>query len=185
MHQQVALFTGTRNYRVRHWLFMNFVQTIEVTNIGLNKLVSLPRSRLICSFIYLWGTLSPFIPVAKKAVVMLRINFLNYVIRGILMYPLCICLWWRKAVNIHYGLLNCRDHWSGGLDPESELKSWGLLEGGHSVLATAGAREGSCSAWSAFCIWSLETMLKPPNMFPAGSCVDQEHGFFSGPQLWR
>lgn len=28
------------NYRVRHWLFMNFVQTIEVTNIGLNKLVS-------------------------------------------------------------------------------------------------------------------------------------------------
>ena len=33
------------NYGVRHWLFLNFVQTIEVTNIGLNELISLPRSR--------------------------------------------------------------------------------------------------------------------------------------------
>ena len=48
-------------------------------------------------------------------------------------------LWWRKAVNIHYRLLNCRDHWSGDLTQSLSQKSWGLLEGSHSVLATARA----------------------------------------------
>ena len=139
MHQQVALFTGTSELQSQALAFYELCSDYW-SHKHRSEQVSLPRSRLICSFIYLWGTLSPFIPVAKKAVVMFRINFLNYVIRGILMYPLCICLWWRKAVNIHYRLLNWRDHWSRDLTQSLSQKSWGLLEGGsHSVLATAGA----------------------------------------------
>ena len=85
--------------------------------------------------------------MAKKTVIMFRINFLKYVIRGILMYPLCICLWEKamapfggeRQVNIHYRLSNCRDHWSGDLTQSLSQKSWGLLEGSHSVLAMARA----------------------------------------------